>query len=592
MRRSLRSLGFVIAAAFRADPWRAAVMCALAPTSGLVTASSALWLKLLADAVTDRRSRVALLAAVALGAATGLTSVLRLMSGKLVFRLQQQIGLLLERQLVELAASLPGLEHHERPEYLDRLEHLRAERSTLGQALGAVVSSCSVTIQALATAALLASVHPVLLLLPVLGLPSLLTTAKSAAIIDGAKHATAPQTRLTSHYLAVATTTGPAKELRLFGLGEEVLRRHRALAETTMRARVRARLASVAWMAGGSLTFIAAYVGAIAFVVWRATLGLATPGDVLLTLQQAGQVNSNILGIAAMVGRLQGVLLVAGHFLWFVDHAKSTAPSGARLAPPSRLNQGIRLEHVSFRYPGTERDILQDVNLFLPAGTVVAFVGENGAGKSTLIKLLCGFYPPTQGRIAVDGVDLADLDVEQWRDGLSGAFQDFCKFEFIAAETVGVGDLSGIDDPVRIGAAAQQTGASGVIDALPDGLATQLGRTFQGVDLSQGQWQKLALARSRMLARPLLYLLDEPTASLDAGSEYELFSQINRSARQAAAQGAITLLVSHRLSTVRDADLIVVLHHGQVVEVGSHVDLMNIPRLYAELFTLQSRAYQ
>lgn len=338
----------------------------------------------------------------------------------------------------------------------------------------------------------------------------------------------------------MATSVGAAKELRLFGLSEEILRRHRNLGEAVMQTRVRARLASVAWAAAGSLVFIAGYVGAIAFVVWRATLGLATPGDVLLTLQLAGQVNGNIMGVAAMAGGLQGILLIAGHFLWFVDYEKRATRSRPHLAPPRRLRQGITCEHVSFCYPGTEKGVLEDINLFLPAGTVVALVGENGAGKSTLVKLLCGFYQPTQGQITVDGIDLADIDIDDWRAGLSGAFQDFCKFEFITQETIGVGDLPSIDDPARVGYAAEQAGATAVITTLPDGLATQLGRTFQGVDLSQGQWQKLALARSRMRRQPLLYILDEPTASLDAASEYELFSQITRGARQAAAQGAIT----------------------------------------------------
>jgi len=222
----------------------------------------------------------------------------------------------------------------------------------------------------------------------------------------------------------------------------------------------------------------------------------------------------------------------------------------------------------------------------------VALVGDNGAGKSTFVKLLCGFYQPTGGRITVDGTDLADIDIEQWRASLSGAFQDFCRFELIARETIGVGDTSAMDDPVLVGDAAVRGGAAPVVASLPDGLATQLGRTFDGVDLSQGQWQKLALARSQMPRRPLLYVLDEPTASLDAASEYELYTQIIGAARQAASEGAITLLVSHRMSTVRAADLIVVLDGGKVVEIGTHAELMSAARVYAELFTLQSRAYQ
>ncbi len=223
---------------------------------------------------------------------------------------------------------------------------------------------------------------------------------------------------------------------------------------------------------------------------------------------------------------------------------------------------------------------------------MTALVGANGAGKSTLVKLLCGFYTPSSGSITVDGTDLREIDHRGWRDRTSGAFQDFCKFEFSARQTVGIGDLPAVNDEGRVDRALDRAGAATVIAALPDGLDTQLGRTFSGVDLSEGQWQKLALARARMRLQPLLYLLDEPTAALDPASEHALFSRIARAARETASNGAITVLVSHRLSTVQDADIIVVLDEGRVVEIGSHADLMADRRLYSELFALQARAYQ
>ena len=237
---------------------------------------------------------------------------------------------------------------------------------------------------------------------------------------------------------------------------------------------------------------------------------------------------------------------------------------------------------MSFAYPGTERRVLEDVCLDLEPGSVVAIVGENGAGKTTLVKLLCRLYQPTSGRILVDGVELARMPADAWRSRLAGAFQDFFRFEFRARHTVGVGDVPRLDDEPAVVAAVDRAGADDVVDRLAAGLETQLGPTWpEGVEVSFGQWQKLALARGFMRDRPLLLVLDEPTAALDAETEHALFERYAAAARGGRsngdadrADGRITILVSHRFSTVRMADLIVVLDGARVVEVGTHEELV------------------
>jgi ATP-binding cassette subfamily B protein len=237
--------------------------------------------------------------------------------------------------------------------------------------------------------------------------------------------------------------------------------------------------------------------------------------------------------------------------------------------------------------------VLRDVDLDLPAGSVVAIVGENGAGKTTLVKLLARFYQPTKGRIMVDGTELALVSADAWRSRLGGAFQDFMRYEFFARQTIGLGDLARSHLDEALLAAVERGGAADVIERLPHGLDTQLGPTWDnGMELSFGQWQKLALARGFMRERPLLLVLDEPTAALDAETEHALFERFAEASRRARNDGRVTVLVSHRFSTVRMADLIVVIDDGRIVEHGSHEALMSQDGLYAELYGIQANAYR
>jgi ATP-binding cassette subfamily B protein len=256
---------------------------------------------------------------------------------------------------------------------------------------------------------------------------------------------------------------------------------------------------------------------------------------------------------------------------------------------PSRLDAGISLNGVSFRYPGSDTPVLRDLDLHLRPGSTVGLVGVNGAGKTTLVKLLCGLYQPDQGAITVDGRPLADLDPASWSARCSGAFQDFVKFHLPVREAVGIGDLPRAREEAPVTEALGRAGATAMIAALPDGIDTRLGPLFGGVDLSHGQWQKLALARGAMRDAPLLLVLDEPTAALDPQAEHDLFERFAALARNAS--GTITLLVSHRFSTVHMADHIVVLGDGELLEQGTHADLMAAGGPYATLYTRQADAY-
>jgi ATP-binding cassette, subfamily B, bacterial len=327
--------------------------------------------------------------------------------------------------------------------------------------------------------------------------------------------------------------------------------------------------------------------------VFVASVLEGSPGQVLLVLAAGSRLSSYIGAAVGEIGFLRGTWMEGSRRLaWFEDYVAAVVDDADGPAP-DRLVDGITFEHVSFSYPGTERVVLDDVNLHLPAGAVVAVVGENGAGKTTLVKLLARMYRPDAGRILVDGQPLDAIDHQQWRARMAGAFQDFYRFELPVQRSVGVGDVPRLDDGAAVGAAVERAGAADVVEGFAAGLDTQLGPTWPGgVEVSFGQWQKLALARGFMRDEPLVLVLDEPTAALDAETEHALFERYASVARQHDEAGRITILVSHRFSTVRMADLIVVLDGACVVEVGTHDDLVARGGQYAELYAIQAAAYR
>ena len=595
MTEKLRAARLMLGLAFRSDPRRAVGVTALTIVGAAMGALTPFWLKLLADGVAAGDLTRVLVAAAAAAANTGLVGLSAWTGFNLRTMLIERTSLALDERVIGLTNQLTGLEQFERSEYLDRLNTLREEREHLARTVAALVQSIGLMVQVVTTAVLLAMVNPLLLLLPAFGLPSLWAGAAGARMSQRALDETAEKERLARHFFELATSAGPGKELRVFSLEDELLRRHEATWDEVDRERTSAGLRAAAVAAAGWLVFALGYVGAIVFVVVRAVDGDATVGDVFLTVMLAAQINRQVEGSAYMVTFLLKSLALAGRLLWLIDFAATFQRPRTSFAPaPSVLTTGIRFEAVSFRYPGTDNEVLSHVDLEIPAAATLAIVGDNGAGKTTLVKLLFGFYGPTEGRITVDGIDLQTIDPDDWRSRMSGGFQDFARFEFIAREVVGVGDIARMEDMDSVRDALERAHAEEVVTSLPRGLDSQLGATFDdGVDLSGGEWQKLALGRAMMRRDPLVLVLDEPTASLDAQTEFDLLTRYAAASRAVAGQtGAVTVLVSHRFSTVRTADLIVVLDGGVVVETGNHRELVARGGLYAKLYDIQAKAYR
>jgi ATP-binding cassette, subfamily B, bacterial len=586
---ALRSMWRLCMLGFRYEPALMGIAFVLALVAAVPDALLAFWFKLLGEGLLEHQSGLLRFAVIALAVSVAATWLLSTVSTRIQRRFRDKVTIALESHVARLQAGIATIVHQERPEYLDRLSVLREETYTLDHMYMSVFSTVGWLLRLAITVVLLGAVNPVLVTLVLFALPTVATTSWRPAVERYAQERGAQSTRLAAHLYALTTTASPGKELRVLGIGEALADRRRAAWESWYGPVAAARSLSAAWYAGGWAVFALGYVGAIALV---ATGPRASAAGAILVLTAGARLSSYLNGTVSEIGFLRGTWMDGAQRLaWLEDYA-SSAVQHADLPAPDAIGEGIRLEHVTFRYPGAERLALDDVNLFLPAGSVVAIVGENGAGKSTLVKLLAKLYSPTSGRVLVDGTDLARIDSARWRERLAGAFQDFFRFEFHAAVTIGIGDLPRLDDETALVTAAERAGARDLVEALPAGLRTQLGPSWhEGVDVSYGQWQKLALARGFMRDEPLLVALDEPTAALDAETEHQLFERYAATAREAKKNGSVTILVSHRFSTVRMADLIVVLDGARVAEEGSHEELLARDGRYADLYRIQAAGY-
>jgi ATP-binding cassette, subfamily B, bacterial len=583
---------------YQAEPRLLTIAFSLALLAALPDALIALWLMLLADGVTQHNFILLLGSALGLGVSAVGTWFLRVTSDRVQRRFRDRLTIALESHVAGLQASVVTIAHHERPEYLDRLAVLRDQVFVLDHMYMSMFSTCGWILRLGVTIVLLVSIHPALAALVLFALPTVLTSAWRPGIERVAEERGASANRLARHLFMLATMAPPGKEVRVTRIGNRLVTLRREAWERWYGPVAAARWGSAIWHSMAWLVFGAGYIGAIVFVT---SIVHGTAGQVLLVLAAGSRLSAYISATVGEIGFLRGVWLDGSRRLaWLEDYAAEMVEQADSPAP-AQIHDGIRLEHVSFAYPGTTPHVLEDVNLELKRGSVVAIVGENGAGKSTLVKLLARLYQPDEGRILVDDIDLARIRADAWRERIAGAFQDFFRFEFRARHSVGLGDVPRHDDEPAVVTAVDRAGADDVIAKLSAGLETQLGPTWPaGVEVSFGQWQKLALARGFMRDHPLLLVLDEPTAALDAETEHALFERYAAAARKGKRNGGsngdtdgrITILVSHRFSTVRMADQIVVLDGARVAEVGTHEALMAKGGQYAELYGIQASAYR
>jgi ATP-binding cassette subfamily B protein len=508
--------------------------------------------------------------------------------------LSDRIAVFRIRELITLISGVPGLEHLERPDYLTEMERLTANRRQLASAPRQLLSNLSNAARIVALLVLLASVSWWLVLLPVCAVPPLAADRWAKRITKRAENEVSHRARLAGMLFALSSDAGSAAEIRSYGLAEHVAHQHAELAREINRRSYREALQVLAVQGTGWLLYACALMGAVAFVVVRAADGAMSIGTVLMAVSLIRRSRSQLSSAAQGSGALVSTLATADRLFWLRDHAAEQAAAAGTATPPARLTRGISLRDVSFCYPGTETPVLHGLEADLPAGASVAIVGENGSGKTTLVKLLLGMYRPTGGEILIDGASLNSLDPVAWRERCTAAFQDFSRLHMLAVESVGVAEIDRLHDEPAAVAALARAGAGDLVEALPAGLATEVGSTFTGGhELSGGQWQKLALGRAMRRNGPLLVVLDEPTASLDAQAEHALFESYAAAAAEAANEtGAITVLVSHRFATVSMADLILYVENGRAVEIGSHESLLATGGRYAELFEMQARGYR
>jgi ATP-binding cassette subfamily B protein len=490
-------------------------------------------------------------------------------------------------EVMKHAADLDVIAYED-PVFYDRLERARVQatdRLAMIQMLGRLVQ------QVITTITLSASIiyfSPWLLLLLIAGVLPAFVGESHFAFLGYAKNFRQTPVRRQLDYLRVlGGSKEAAKELKLFGLSKFLTGRFTRLSDQVYEENV--ALSRRKLIAGGLLSIVGSlgYYSAYVYVIWRTVAGTLTIGSLYFLAGAILQASTNIQQIFSTLSGVADQALFLTDLLAFFQMQPTIRSKPNALAAPRPIMRGFQFRNVSFAYPGSSRLILKNLNFTFPTGERVALIGENGQGKTTIVKLITRLYDPTEGQVLLDGIDLREYSLEDLYREIGVIFQDFMRYEMTARENVAVGRIEEIEDIAGIAAAAHKSLADEVIERLPENYEQMLGRRFEnGVDLSGGEWQKLALARAYLRDAQLL-ILDEPTAALDARSEYEVFERFAE-----LTEGKMALFISHRFSTVRMADRIVVLADGQIAEDGSHEQLMALGGSYAAMFEMQAASYR
>jgi ATP-binding cassette subfamily B protein len=501
--------------------------------------------------------------------------------------LRAQLGQRVNVMILEKALTLE-LQHFEDSEFYDKLTRARREASTrplslVTRTFGLVQNGISLV----SYGALLAHFSPwAVMVLLLAGVPAFIAEAKFSGDAFRLFRWRSPETRMQLYLETVLGREDHAKEVKLYGLGPRLLERYRDIFRRIYREDRALTLRRDAWGFCLGLIGTAALYGAYAWIAVSTVARVITLGQMTMYVALFRQGQSAVSAILAAVGGMYEDNLYLSTLYEYLETPVPKSAGAHRRGP--HPEDGIRFEDVSFTYPDAEEPALEHITLQLRPGESLALVGENGSGKTTLIKLLTRLYAPTSGRILLDGQDLASWDETALRERIGVIFQDFARYQMLVGENVGAGDERFFEDEARWRTAAAKGRASEFIETLPQGYNTQLGKWFRdGRELSGGQWQKIALSRAFMRTRADILVLDEPTAAMDAQAEAEVFEHFRQLSRE-----RITILISHRFSTVRMADQIAVLNRGSIVERGSHEELMRLNGNYARLFSLQARGYR